>query len=219
MLSWRETRVFAAIEAHLPLRAARNLRRCHEPGLAAQGCLPRALVLSATVVIGGCSTMPTSGPASSYVRSNEANPNSLPYALVPVTLEIESVLERNSTRIGRLFTDRRGPTEIRFGIGDVVSVTLFESGGGRPVHSSRGRRPSGQFRDAPNQSVDTNGNITVPYAGTIQAKGRTAVEVQKAIVNALKDRAIEPQAVVALVDQRAPRSACSAKSTHHPAFR
>jgi len=99
--------------------------------------------------------------------------------------------------------DRRGPTEIRFGIGDVVSVTVFESGvGGLFIPLEAGVRP-GNFITLPNQSVDTHGNITVPYAGAIRAKGRTVVQVQEAIVNALKDRAREPQAVVALVEQRA----------------
>ena len=49
----------------------------------------------------------------------------------------------------------------------------------------------GNFVTLPNQQVDTHGNITVPYAGNIQAKGRTVVEVQKAITDALKDRAME----------------------------
>jgi polysaccharide export outer membrane protein len=50
--------------------------------------------------------------------------------------------------------------------------------------------------------VDSKGNISVPYAGTVRAQGRTQVEVQESIVAALRDRAIEPQAVVTLVDQR-----------------
>ncbi len=147
--------------------------------------------------------IPTSGPASAYVLSGQLDPASLPYSLVKLTPEVVAILERNSMRIGRMFTDRRGPTEIRFGTGDVVSVTLFESAaGGLFIPLEAGVRP-GNFVTLPNQAVDTQGNITVPYAGPIQAKGKTAVEVQKSIVDALKDRALEPQAVVALVDQRA----------------
>jgi protein involved in polysaccharide export with SLBB domain len=41
------------------------------------------------------------------------------------------------------------------------------------------------FVTLPNQVVDTNGNITVPYAGTIRALGRTPAEVQEAINEAL----------------------------------
>ena len=41
----------------------------------------------------------------------------------------------------------------------------------------------------------------MPYAGLVRAQGRTPSEVQADIVNAIKNRAIEPQAVVALVTQ------------------
>jgi polysaccharide export outer membrane protein len=50
--------------------------------------------------------------------------------------------------------------------------------------------------------VDVHGNISIPYAGSIRARGRTQVEVQQAIVDALNNRAIEPQVIVSLVDQR-----------------
>jgi polysaccharide export outer membrane protein len=55
----------------------------------------------------------------------------------------------------------------------------------------------GNFVQLPNQSV-TNGNISVPYAGAVRANGRTAVEVQQDIVDRIKNRAIEPQVIVAL---------------------
>ena len=87
-------------------------------------------------------------------------------------------------------------------MGDVVSVTIFEAAaGGLFIPAEASVRP-GNFVTLPNQEVDNNGNISVPYAGNIRAKGRTPVEVQQAIVDALKNRAIEPQAVVSLVTQR-----------------
>ena len=42
----------------------------------------------------------------------------------------------------------------------------------------------------------------MPYAGAVRASGRTPAQVQQSIVDALRNRAIEPQAVVALVEQR-----------------
>ena len=47
-----------------------------------------------------------------------------------------------------------------------------------------------------------HGNISIPYAGSIRALGRTQVQVQDAIVDALKNRAIEPQVIVSLVEQK-----------------
>jgi polysaccharide biosynthesis/export protein len=79
---------------------------------------------------------------------------------------------------------------------------VFEAAaGGLFIPVEAGVRP-GNFITLPNQNVDTDGNITVPYAGAIKANGRTPGEVQQDIVAALRNRAIEPQAVVALVDQR-----------------
>ena len=163
----------------------------------------RIAVLSVLAVHCACSLFPTSGPASSDVRAEKSGLEGVPYALVRVTSDVEKVLERKAPRIAQVFPDRRGPGEIRFGIGDVVSVTVFEAGaGGLFIPLEAGVRP-GNFITLPNQSVDNSGNITVPYAGAIRAKGRTVVEVQKAIVDALQNRALEPQAVVAIIDQRA----------------
>ncbi len=148
-----------------------------------------------------CAIFPTSGPASSDVRAEKTD--TLPYAVVRITPQVEQILERKAPRIAQVFPDRGGPGEIRFGIGDVVSVTIFEAAaGGLFIPLEAGVRP-GNYVTLPNQAVDTSGNITVPYAGTIRAKGRTIVEVQKAIVDALQNRALEPQAVVAMVEQRA----------------
>ena len=166
--------------------------------------LVRMAALSALLAHAGCNTLPTSGPTNALARADYFNPASLPYVMVKVTTDVEDILERNAIRIGNAFTDRRGPSEIRFGIGDTVSVTIFESGpGGLFTPPADAGSRQGNYVTLPNQQVDTQGNITVPYAGSIRAQGRTAVQVQASIVAALKNRALEPQAVVALVDQRA----------------
>jgi protein involved in polysaccharide export with SLBB domain len=86
-----------------------------------------------------------------------------------------------------VLTRRPPPREIRLGIGDVVSITIFEAAaGGLFIPSDAGARP-GNFVTLPNQIVDSKGNITVPYAGSIRAAGRTPSEIQQAIVEALRD--------------------------------
>jgi polysaccharide export outer membrane protein len=142
------------------------------------------------------------GPSSSDIRQGPVDQKTIPYALIPLTASAAEVLARNIPRLGTFFTDRRPPDDIRFGVGDVVSVTIFEAAaGGLFIPADAGTRP-GNFISLPNQNVDNKGNISVPYAGPIAAKGRTPAEVQNGIVAALNKRAIEPQAVVSLVDQR-----------------
>jgi polysaccharide export outer membrane protein len=154
-------------------------------------------------ITAGCSQMPTSGPASADIRAGaQLEPDGLPYALVRLTPETGAILIKNAPGIAGRFADRRPPRDIRFGVGDIVSVTIFEAAaGGLFIPVEAGVRP-GNFITLPNQTVDANGNISVPYANTIHAAGRTAVQVQNSIVDALKQRAIEPQAVVSLIDQR-----------------
>ena len=151
----------------------------------------------------GCTNpmMPVAGPESWDVRGHVQDADSLPYALVKLAPPVIDVLATHAPGLSQIFTDRRPPEQIKFGIGDVVSVTIFEAAaGGLFIPSEAGVRP-GNFVQLPNQSVDNAGNISVPYAGAVGAVNRTPAEVQQSIVNALKNRAIEPQVVVAIVTQ------------------
>lgn len=153
--------------------------------------------------VGGCALLPGDGPSNFdvYNRQGDLAKNALPYAVVQVTPKVNEILGRAAPRLAR-FAERRRPRDIRFGVGDIVSVTIFEaSSGGLFIPAEAGVRP-GNFISIPNQAVDVNGNITVPYAGQIRARGRTPVEVQQAIVAALQNRAIEPQVIVSLADQK-----------------
>ena len=152
--------------------------------------------------VSGCALMPASVPASWDVWAGQHDPKNLPYAFVRVTPKVANILAKAVPRLVSEFQDRSRPRDIRFGIGDIVSVTVFEaSSGGLFIPAEAGIRP-GNFVNIPVQAVDVNGNISIPYGGAIRARGRTQVELQQAIVDALKDRAIEPQAIVSITDQR-----------------
>ena len=163
-----------------------------------------AVLLSALPILGtlaGCGLFPGNGPAGVDIL-NAADSPSLPYGFVRITSEVTRILARTAPRLVGEFPDKRPPKDIRFGIGDIVTVTIFEaSSGGLFIPAEAGVRP-GNFVTIPNQAVDIQGNISVPFAGNIRAKGRTPVEVQQAVVDALKNRAIEPQVIVSTVDQR-----------------
>jgi polysaccharide export outer membrane protein len=160
-----------------------------------------ALCFFGLIAVGGCGFVPMSGPASLEVRTETSS--TLPFALVKLDPRVISVLESYEPNVmAGVFTDRRMPTGIQFGIGDVVSVTIFEAAaGGLFIPIEAGVRP-GNFVNLPDQAVDNDGNISVPYAGAIRAAGRTNVQVQNEIVQRIRNRAIEPQVVVALTQQR-----------------
>jgi polysaccharide biosynthesis/export protein len=157
--------------------------------------------LTLIAALGGCGWMPVSGPAAVDILSGQRDPMSLNYAIVNVTPKVIEIQSRNLPRLSG-FSDNRRPRDITFGDGDILSVTIFEAAsGGLFIPSEGGVRP-GNFVTIPNQAVDIHGNISIPYAGSIRARGRTQVEVQDAIVAALKNRAIEPQVVVSVVEQK-----------------
>ncbi|WP_034994631.1 polysaccharide biosynthesis/export family protein [Beijerinckia mobilis] len=150
---------------------------------------------------GGCSFFPVNGPSSANIDA-QSSPT-VPYGLVKLSPEVVDVLAAFEPKgLAGTFTDRKPSSNIKFGIGDVVSVTIFEAAaGGLYIPLEAGVRP-GNFVSLPDQVVDNDGNITVPYAGAIKAAGRTNVQIQNDIVTRIKNRAIEPQAVVALSQQR-----------------
>src|SRR5215813_12636684 len=154
------------------------------------------------LAVGGCALMPVAGPESWDVWAGQHDPKNIPYAFVRITPKVANVLGKALPRLVGEFPDRSRPSDIRFGNGDVIGVTIFEaSSGGLFIPAEASVRP-GNFISIPPQAVDVNGNISIPYGGSIRARGRTQVELQQAIVESLKDRAIEPQAVVSVVDQQ-----------------
>ncbi len=150
---------------------------------------------------GGCGFFPVSGPTAYDIESGTSAV--APYHLVKLAPHVLDVLAAHEPKgLAGAFTDRRPPSNITFGIGDVVSVTIFEAAaGGLFIPLEAGVRP-GNYVTIPDQIVDNNGNITVPFAGQIKAAGRTNVQIQNDIVDKIKNRAIEPQAVVSLSQQR-----------------
>ncbi len=159
------------------------------------------LAATAMIGVGGCTFFPYDGPASVDVLSQRSD--TIPYALVKLTPETIDILAAYEPKgLAGAFTDRRPASNIKFGIGDIVSTTIFEAtAGGLFIPLDAGSRP-GNFVSLPDQAVDNNGNITIPFAGVIRAAGRTNVEIQDEIVAKIKNRAIEPQVIVTLAQQR-----------------
>ena len=163
--------------------------------------IARLGVVGMALATSGClGFIPAAGPNSAAVYS-EAGAD-LPYALVHLSPKTVDILQQyEPAGLAGQFRSKKGPPYIRFGIGDVVSVTIFEAAaGGLFIPTEAGVRP-GNFVQLPDQEVDNNGYITVPYAGAVRADGRTNVEVQNDIVARIKNRAIEPQVIVSLAKQ------------------
>jgi len=182
--------------------APKSLSFTHKLRLTDVGIFRMLLGVPALFVVaalGGCGWMSVSGPAATDILSGQRDPRSLNYAIVKVTPRVIEVLSKNQPRLIGFAADQR-PRDISYGSGDILSVTIFEDAAGDLSSRSEGSvRPGITL---PNQAVDTRGNISIPLAGAIRARGRTQVEVQDAIAAALKNRVIGPQVVVSTVEQK-----------------
>jgi polysaccharide export outer membrane protein len=161
------------------------------------------VVIGSAILCAGCGSqlLPDSGPNALAVKSG-ITWNGPPYGLVKLSPQVVNILdEYGPLTLSATFRDNRPAPEIKLGIGDIVSVSIFEAAaGGLYIPAEAGVRP-GNFVALPNQPIDTHGNIFIPYAGQIRAAGKTPAQVEQEIVDRIKNRAIEPQAVVALVTQ------------------
>lgn len=166
-----------------------------------------ALALLA-VLVSGCSLVPRDGPASLTVRGKAdatlLDTGQLSYAFVnltPLTVPMFTAEPQPPIVFSRAFMGARA-ADPRIGTGDVLAITIYEAGGGGlfQPESPTSRAGSAQI---PNQQVDRDGNITVPFVGQVRVIGRTPTEVQRDLEERLKTRAIEPQVLVNIADRRA----------------
>ncbi|KIU25992.1 sugar transporter, partial [Methylobacterium radiotolerans] len=99
------------------------------------------------------------------------------------------------------FGDHRPSSEPVIGIGDMVSVSVWEAGSGGlfsgPLVADRFSAGS-KSALIPEQPVGRDGAISVPYAGRIKVAGRRTQDVQALIENELAGKAIQPQVLVSV---------------------
>lgn len=167
------------------------------------------LVLGVASALAGCAGFtPQDAPDAVAVNQNAAlvtQPTApLPYALVPINAGVLEATNSVTDASPISFTHMPGGNyrDVTIGVGDILSITVFEAqAGGLFIPKEAGVR-SGNFVDIPHQQVDDSGRIDVPYAGSLKVSGMTPRAVSRLIRDKIKDRAVDPQAVVSVVEQR-----------------
>ena len=175
--------------------------------------LPRLAHVGAVLLplaAGGCNYVSSDGPSSTAIQDGatakliQSGP-AVGFVMVdlnPAVIQAANTYTRNVTP---RFTRVEGGSASRqgfIGVGDIINITIFEASAGGLFIPIEAASRGGNFVPIPPQQVETNGTITVPYAGQIQAAGRTAQQVSKEISERLRQRAVEPQVVVSIGDKR-----------------
>ena len=155
-------------------------------------------------VVACTGVVPKDGPTGVEVRENAEirieDSGRLSYAFIKLSPLVVSTIqtERQPPIVFSGISRLAAAADVRIGRSDVISVSLFEAGaGGLFIPPDAGARP-GNFVQIPPQEIDREGYINVPYTGPIRATGRTPREIEEEIVARLKNRAIEPQAMVSV---------------------
>jgi polysaccharide export outer membrane protein len=164
------------------------------------------LALCAALAVSGCSVLPAAGPTARQVDAGAevATPDGLfaRYEIIDITpAVVEALRTRPLDSLLASFGDHRPSLEPVIGIGDYVSISVWEAGSGGlfsgPLVADRFSAGS-KSALIPEQVVGRDGAISVPYAGRIQVLGRRPQDVQSLIENELAGKAIQPQVLVSV---------------------
>ncbi|MGP4694220.1 polysaccharide biosynthesis/export family protein [Agrobacterium cavarae] len=162
--------------------------------------------------LSSCTVLSKEGPtaadidAKATVKVVGADSNKSIFDYVLIDVDDKAVTKFGKIPAQSLFgtfgNARSIPPQLKLGVGDVVQVTIFEAqAGGLFIPSEAGARP-GNFVSLPAQQIDGQGYLNVPYAGPIRFAGRPVTAVQNEIADKLSNRAIEPQVLITLANQR-----------------
>ncbi|MCA8318272.1 polysaccharide export protein [Burkholderia multivorans] len=161
-----------------------------------------------TAAIAGCAWVPNSGPSTAQIERVGSASNSHANAaagiqIVDVTDEIARELYAGRSS-GDFLSTLGGGTAFQqqLGIGDTIEVSIWEAPpamlfGAASIDVKSG--PVGSHATVlPNQIIDGDGNISVPFIGAVKAAGRTPSQLQRDITRRLTGMAHDPQVIVRL---------------------
>ncbi|POR55897.1 polysaccharide export outer membrane protein [Paraburkholderia eburnea] len=161
-----------------------------------------------TASLTGCSWVPNSGPSTAQIERAAANSSqgagsASGVQIVDVTDDIARKLfaERSSGD----FYESLGGGEIfqqKLGVGDTIQISIWEAPPATLFSAATLDSKSGvsgsHVTVLPDQTIDGDGNVSVPFIGAVTAGGRTPIELQREIAGRLKNMAHDPQVLVKL---------------------
>ncbi len=161
--------------------------------------------LSTALVISGCAALPSSGPTTAQLEQTAQSQNPLGIRIIPLSAQTINIL--NSIEISPLAGFSTPPTTAgdgEIGIGDTLSISIFEAGNSlfspsSPVISAaQTAGPSGSVSEInlPPEQVDDSGFVDIPYAGRVTAAGLTPDGLAQGIEQALAGQSQNPQVIV-----------------------
>jgi len=172
----------------------------------------RALAaFGSALLLAGCSTypawLPSAGPSGEQV-TNVANAQSTQNVPGIQVVEVSDAVARRvvASQQRRLFSETLGATPAAgfvVGAGDVLEISIWEAPPaslfGSGVLDPRAGAAVSRVTALPEQMVNSAGKINVPFAGAVQAAGRSPQQIEADVVQLLKGKANQPQVLVRVI--------------------
>ncbi|UQX68683.1 polysaccharide biosynthesis/export family protein [Mannheimia glucosida] len=165
-------------------------------------------ILVMITLLSACSSLPTSGPSYSEVLSSNENTSETQLPEVNL-IKLDNITVQNlyQAQQSQRFSGFDGTMGVggyagTVNVGDVLEISIWEAppavlfGG---TFSAEGQG-NGHLTQLPQQMVNKNGTVTVPFIGNIKVAGKTPEAIQNQIVGTLSRKANQPQALVRIAN-------------------
>jgi len=160
------------------------------------------------LALAGCNTLGSSGPSARAIASGRSD--AVASSDIQI-IQIDDTIGRRLAMAERspLFSDVLGdspPVGTVIGQGDVLDITIWEAPpaalfgmlGGKTELTEATSLETAKSTDMPQQMVDEQGSISLPFIGKIHASGKTFRQLESDIRASLKGVANQPQVIVGL---------------------
>ncbi len=168
---------------------------------------PLAFILVCATALGGCTHLSSVGPSTSNVYDAAGQPGPAGATIQVVNLDDAVARRLLAQRKQKLFSETlltppgAAKTPATVGPGDSLEIsiweappaTLFASGVATEL---RGSTSGSRAVTLPEQTVDRDGFVYVPFAGKVPAAGKLLTEIETEIARRLKGKANQPEAMV-----------------------
>lgn len=163
-------------------------------------------LLASAALLASCEQFPKAGPSAREIEAG-ASPESAGIQIVDVDDRVARRLL--AQREQRTFAETLGqtrPVETVIGAGDTLEVTIWEAPPatlfGTAIEPRSGVTTS-RPATLPEQVVDYEGFVAVPFAGRVRAEGQTPAAVEAEIVRRLRGKANQPEVLVRMTRRTA----------------